>query len=195
EYVYRTQPERAAQFVRKLDLYENWLKRLKLSDGSLAKPAGKRRLVGLGFLWGAVAIVGAPIAIYGWMHRLAPFCLVKWAVNHFADPRRHKAQIATAAIIGGLVSFGFFYGLYAWIFHYFFGWRAAVWYGLSLPVAGMLAHYYLRKLRQLTGAVHDAFVLLRSPAAARRLLALRAQLISEIEAARPEVKAQSLSGG
>ena len=193
EYVYRTQPERAAEFVRKLNLYENWLARFKLSDESLTEPPQKRKLAGLGFLWTALAVFGVPIAIYGWMHRLAPYCLVKWSVNHFADPKRHRAQIATAAIIAGLVSFGFFYGLYAWIFHYFFGWRAAVWYGLSLPVAGMIAHYYVRRLRCLTGAVRDTFVLLRSPAATRRLLALRTQLISEIEMARPEIKTQSPS--
>lgn len=191
ENVYRTQPERAAEFVRKLDLYENWLARLKLSDESLAEPPRKRKLAGVGMLWAALALFGAPIAVYGWMHRLAPFCLVKWAVNHFADPLRHRAQIATAAIIAGLVSFGFFYGLYVWIFHYFFGWRAAVWYGLSLPVAGMIAHYYLRKLRQLTGAVRDTFILLRSPTATRRLLALRTQLIREIEAAQQEIKVPS----
>ncbi len=195
EKVYRAQPERAAEFVRKLDLYESWLARLKLSDESLAEPPGKRKLAGVGSLWAALALFGAPIAIYGWIHRLAPFCLVKWAVNHFADPRRHRAQIATAAIIAGLVSFGFFYGLYACIFHYFFGWRAAVWYWLSLPVAGMIAHYYLRKLRRLTGAVRDTFVLLRSPAATRRLLNLRAQLISEIERARQEIKAPLASDG
>ena len=195
EYVHRTQPERASAFVRKLDLYHNWLARLKLSDESLATAPRKRRLILLGLLSGAVAILGAPIAIYGWAHRLAPFCLVKWAVNRFADPRRHRAQVATAAIIGGLVSFTFFYGMYTWIFHYFFGWRAAIWYGLSLPVAGILAHYYLRQLRYLLEAARNTFVLLRSPAATKRLLALRAQLISEIESARPQINVQLPSGG
>jgi 1-acyl-sn-glycerol-3-phosphate acyltransferase len=189
EHVYRTQPERAASFARKLDLYENWLARLKLADESLAEAPQKRKLAGLAFLWAALAILGAPVAIYGWLHRAAPFFAVKWAVNRFANVRRHKAQTATAAIIAGLACFGFFYGSYAWIFHFYFGWRAAVWYGLSLPVAGMMAHYYLRELRRLAGGVHDAFVLLRSPGAARRLLALRAKLIAEIEAAQREVRA------
>ncbi len=195
EDVYRTQPERAATFVRKLNLYEKWLRQFKLSHESLAKPPKKRKLAGTGLIRAAVAVFGVPIAIYGWAHRLAPFCLVKWAVNHFADPQRHRAQVATAAIIGGLISFGFFYGLYTWIFHCYFGWRAAVWYALSLPVAGVIAHYYLRKLRGLTGAVRDTFVLLRAPSATRRLLALRAQLIHEIESARPEIKATVPSGG
>jgi hypothetical protein len=188
EHVYRTQPERAASFARKLALYDNWLARLKLSDESLAGSPQKRKLAGLAFLWAAIAILGAPIAIYGWLHRVAPFFAVKWAVNRFANVQRHKAQTATAAIIAGLVCFTFFYGSYAWIFHLYFGWRAAVWYGLTLPVAGMISHYYLRELRRLAGGVHDTYVLLRSPAAARRLLALRAKLIAEIEAVQHEIR-------
>jgi glycerol-3-phosphate O-acyltransferase/dihydroxyacetone phosphate acyltransferase len=195
KHVYGTQPERAVEFVRKLNMYESWLARLKLSDESVAQLPQKRKLVTLGFVWAALAVLGAPIAVYGWMHRFAPYCLVKWSVNHFADPKRHRAQVATAAIIAGLVSFAFFYGSYVWIFHHFFGWRAAVWYGLSLPVAGIIAHYYVRQLRQLAGAVRDTFVLLRFPAVSRRLLVLRTQLISEIEAARSEINISVSSGG
>lgn len=187
EQVYRTQPERAAAFARKLHLYESWLARLKLSDETLAGLADKRGMAGRVFWRAALAIAGAPIAAYGWIHRLLPFLVVKWSVNKFADTRRHKAQTSTAAIIAGLVSFGFFYGGYAWIFHYFFGWRAAVWYALSLPVAGMIAHYYARNLKILWNGLHDAIVLLRSPSAARRLQGMRAKLIGEIEAARPKI--------
>jgi len=189
--VSRTQPERAASFTRKLHLYESWLARLKLSDESLAALQAKRGLAGPVFLWAGLAILGAPIALYGGIHRIMPFLVVKWAVNRFADVKRHKAQTSTAAIVAGLVSFGFFYGLYTWIFHCFFGWHAALWYGLSLPVAGMISHYYLRELRRLTGGLRDAFVLIRAPSAARRLLALRAKLITEIETVRTETRAQT----
>ncbi|MDB6067944.1 MAG: Phospholipid/glycerol acyltransferase [Pedosphaera sp.] len=194
EHVYRTQPGLAAAFVQNLDLYENWLVRLKLSDDSLAERPQKRKLAWLSFFWAAVAILGAPIAIFGWAHRLAPFWTVKWAVHRFAKVETHKAQTSTAAIISGLVSFGFFYGSCTWIFHLYFGWHAALWYGMSLPVAGMVAHYYLCELRRLAASVRDTFILLRSPAAARRLLAMRVKLIAEIESVRPAIRAQSLPG-
>jgi len=132
----------------------------------------------------ALAVIGSPIALYGWVHRLPPFLVVRWAVNRFANVRMHKAQTSTAAIIAGVVSFTFFYGAYALIFHRCFGWPASLWYGLSLPVAGLIAHYYVRRLHQLSGRVRDTFVLLRSPAAARRLTKMRAELIAEIDAAR-----------
>src|SRR5882724_4239606 len=47
EHVYRTQPERAVSFARKLDIYENWLARLKLADESLVEAPQKRKLAGL----------------------------------------------------------------------------------------------------------------------------------------------------
>jgi 1-acyl-sn-glycerol-3-phosphate acyltransferase len=190
EYFHRTQPERAAAFTQLLNLYEAWLARLKLSDESLATPPQKRKLAGLGFFWAALAILGTPIALYGLVHRIVPFMVVKWAVNRFASVNELKARVSATAIIAGLVCFGAFYGLCAWIFFLCFGAPAAVWYGLTLPVAGMISHYYFRELRRLAGGVHDVFVLLRSPAAARRLLALRARLIAEIESARAEVSPQ-----
>jgi 1-acyl-sn-glycerol-3-phosphate acyltransferase len=186
EQVSRTQPERAAAFAQDLHLYEQWLARLKLSDASLAGLADKRGTAGRAFWRMTLAILGAPVAVYGWVHRLPPFLVVKWSVDQFASPQKHKAQTSTAAIIAGTVSFGFFYGLYTWIFHCFFGWGAAIWYGLSLPVAGMIAHYYARNIGVLAAGTHDFCVLLRSPSAAKRLLAMRAKLIAEIEAARPD---------
>jgi glycerol-3-phosphate O-acyltransferase/dihydroxyacetone phosphate acyltransferase len=183
EKVYRTEPERAAAFVRKLDLYESWLARLQVSDESLAVGADKRRFARLAFLSAALAILGAPIAVYGWIHRLVPFLVVQWAVRKFANVDRHKAQTATAAIIAGIVCFGIFYGGCTLVCHWLFGWHIALWYGLTLPVAGIIAHYYVRELRRLTAGLRNTFILLRAPSAARRLLRLRQTLIAEIEAA------------
>jgi glycerol-3-phosphate O-acyltransferase / dihydroxyacetone phosphate acyltransferase len=194
EKIYATQPERALAFVRALDRYEALLRRLKLSDESLARASGKRSLARLGLGWTALALFGAPIALYGWVHRLLPFLVVRWAVSRFANVRLHKAQTSTAAIIAGVVSFTFFYCVYLLIFHYFFGWPASLWYGLSLPVAGLIAQYYARRLRHLSGRVRDTLVLLRAPAAARRLIRMRTQLIAEIEGARAQIQVSPPAG-
>ncbi|HZV33533.1 MAG TPA: lysophospholipid acyltransferase family protein [Verrucomicrobiae bacterium] len=183
ERVYQTDPERAANFVHKLDLYEKWRARFNLSDESLASTPQKRRLARQAFVWAMMAILGAPIALYGWAHRLLPFCVVAWSVKKFAHVDKHKAQTSTAAIIAGVVSFTFFYALYAWVFHLFFDWHTTIWYILTLPLAGIISHYYVRELRRLSAGWHDTLILLRTPAAARRLVALRAELIAEIEAA------------
>jgi len=180
----REQPERAEAFAAKLCFYERWLKRLRISDEDLALFPDKTRLAAHSISSGVVAIIGAPMALYGWLHRLIPYQIVKWAMRRFTEPGKKKAQASTAAIAAGVVAFGLCYLVYVAVFHAFFGTRVTIWYALSLPAAGLIAHYYLRELRRLVASVRNAFILLRAPSASRRLLALRAELIAEIEAVR-----------
>ena len=51
ERVYRTQPERAAAFAAKLDAYEGWLRRLRISDEHLALFPEKKKLAGQSIGW------------------------------------------------------------------------------------------------------------------------------------------------
>src|SRR6266581_4560559 len=79
EQVYHSKPERAAAFATKLDTYERWLARLQISDENLSLSPKKERLVGRSLFSALVGICGAPIALYGWLHRAIPYALVKWA--------------------------------------------------------------------------------------------------------------------
>ena len=186
EHVYRTQPERAAAFATKLDAYERWLRRLRISDEHLALFPDKSKLLSQSITGATLAVLGAPIALYGWLHRLIPFAVVKWAVSGFTEPGKRKAQTSTAVIAAGIIAFGVFYGLCVAVVHAWLGWPASLWYALSLPVASLIAHYYLRELRRLVASLRNTGVLLRAPMAARRLLAVRAELVGEIEAVRGE---------
>jgi glycerol-3-phosphate O-acyltransferase/dihydroxyacetone phosphate acyltransferase len=186
--VYRAQPERAAAFGARLDFYERWLKRLKISDAALELFPQTGKLAAQTAEWAFIAIVGAPIALYGWLHRLIPYALIKWSSQIFTMPGRRKAQASTTAIAAGVVGFGVCYAIYITVFQWLFGWPASFWYALSLPVTGLLAHYYLRELRRLCASVHTTVVLMRAPFAAKRLLAMRARLIAEIEAVRAETE-------
>jgi len=186
EHVYRTQPERAAAFAGKLDAYEKWLRRLRISDEYLALFPDKGELLSRSIAGAMIALLGAPIALYGWLHRLIPFAVVKWAVRGFTEPGKRKAQTSTAVITAGIIAFGLFYGLCVAVVHAWLGWPASLWYALSLPVASLIAHYYLRELRRLGASLRNSAVLLRAPMAARRLLSVRAQLVAEIEAVRGE---------
>ena len=128
--------------------------------------------------------------MYGWAHRLIPYAVVKWALRKFPAPGKRKAQAATTAILAGAVAFAVCYSAFVAVFYRLFGWPLTLWYALSLPVASLLAHYYLRELRKLLVSLRNTIVLMRAPAASRRLLALRAELIAESEAlglgARPQ---------
>jgi hypothetical protein len=193
ERVYRTQPERAAAFAVKLDFYERWLARLKISGDALEMFPQSKKLAGYAAEWSFIAIVGAPIALYGWVHRLIPHLLIKWSAGKFTMEGKRKAQASTTAIAAGVIGFGVCYAVYIAVFQWIFGWPASLWYALSLPVTGLLAHYYLREVRRLWASVHTILVLIRAPFAAKRLLAMREELIAEIEAVRADKRIQSVA--
>jgi len=166
---------------------------LRISNDALELFPQTTRLAGQTAEWAFIAIVGAPIALYGWVHRLIPFALVKWSARKFTMEGKRKAQASTTAIAAGAVGFIVCYAIYIAVFQWIFGWPASVWYALSLPVTGILAHYYLREVRRLWTAVRTVMVLLRAPFAAKRLLAMRGELIGEIEAVRAERGTENVS--
>ena len=182
----RNQPERATAFAARLDRYERGLHLLKLNDKDLARLDSRRRLAGRTIGLALMALLLAPIAVYGWVHRLIPFALIAYATGHFGEPGKKKAQRATTAIAAGMVAFSFCYAVYVLVFQYFFGWHAAFWYLLTLPVTGLIAHYYIRNLGKLVAGMRDLVLAIRAPGLVRRLLAMRDGLIGEIEAAQRE---------
>lgn len=184
---YDHEPVRAAEFASKLAHYEGWLRRLRISDESLAHFPERHKLVGQSVLFGIIALIGAPVAVYGWIHRLLPFAIVRFAEGRFVEPGKKKAQTSTAAIAAGIIAFGFFYTLYVAIVHLCFGWPVSFWYGLTLPLASILAHYYLSNLSRLRHAVVNLIVFARAPMASKRLLQERADLIAAIDSARVEL--------
>ena len=191
EEVYQAQPARAAAFAGRLDAYERRLARLRISDEWLARFPEKKKMVRHTLWRGFLAILGLPLALYGWVHRLLPFAVVGWAVHRFPQPSTRKAQTSTTAIAAGVVAFVVFYCGYVALFHAFVGWPWTPWYALSLPPASLLAHYYLRQIRQLATSVRNALILLQAPMAGGRLIAMRNELIAEIEAVRAERRRDS----
>lgn len=179
--VFGTSPEIAQGFVDRLSRYEKWLARLRISDDELQEFANRAALVRQSVFWGLLAVMGFPIALYGWIFRLLPVLLVRWAVRRFARPEVRKAQVSTATMVAGIVAFTSFYLLCVLSCHWAFGWPVSLWFGLSLPVSGLVAHYYLRELQRLVSAVRTVTILLRAPLAAKRLVAMRQGLVAEIE--------------
>ena len=191
-HVYEAEPDRAARFAMRLAAYEGWLRRLRISDADLALFPAKASLARRSFAGAALALLGAPVALYGWLHRLLPFAVVHWAVRRFTQPGKHRAQASTAALAAGMIAFVAFYGAYIAVFQALFGWPASLWYALSIVGASLLAHYYLVHLQRLANSTRNAIVLVRAPLATRRLLATRRALIDEIEAVRDQLRTAAL---
>jgi hypothetical protein len=91
------------------------------------------------------------------------------------------------------VAFGLCFCGYVALIHHIFGWPISLWYGLSLPAASLFAHYYVRDLSLLATSLRHVFILWRAPLATKRILAMRAELIAEIDAVRADLIAQSPS--
>jgi glycerol-3-phosphate O-acyltransferase/dihydroxyacetone phosphate acyltransferase len=190
-HVFRNQPARAAVFARKLANYEGWLARLRISDAALARP---ERSAWPSIVLGGIALLGLPLALYGWIHRLLPYVIIRYVQARFVEPGKKKAQAATAAIVAGIVGFGFFYPCYVLLFHLCFGWPATLWYAVTLPLVSLFAHYYITQWAALEQSLRDLIVLGRAPVLARRLGRRRADLIAEIEAVRSELRLEEAKG-
>ncbi len=184
DQAFERHPARAAEFVRRLGHYERAVARLHLSEEVLAHFPEKRWLLRHSLSWSALALLGAPVALYGWAHRLLPYLILRGSMAYFAKAPVDRTHISTVTVLWGGLLFTGFYGGFVLLCYHFFGWPAVLWYGLSLPAASLAAHYYWKELRRFWAAFRAATVLVRSPAAARRLLAWRAQLIAVIEAER-----------
>lgn len=196
-FAFEHHPDRAREFVRRLGHYEAALKRLRLSDDVLAHFPEPRRMLRQSLASIAIAILAAPVALYGWVHRLIPALLLSFIVGKAHKTPRDKTHVSTATILGGVVVFTGFYGLCVLVFHHFFGWTATLVYACSLPPASLAAYYYLRGLKRFAAGARAAAVLLRAPRAARQLLDWRAQLIELIEQEREQFLAAegALKGG
>jgi glycerol-3-phosphate O-acyltransferase / dihydroxyacetone phosphate acyltransferase len=177
-------PERAAEFLRRLRHYEAALRNLHLPEEVLIHFPERRWMLRQSLGWALVAVLGAPVAVYGWLHRFIPYWIIRFAVGKAARSPGEKTQVSTVTILTGLVAFIAFYGLCILVFRQFFGWQATVIYACSLPAASLIAYYYLREVKRLAASLRALIVLLRAPGAARKLLAWRAELIGLIEAER-----------
>jgi hypothetical protein len=185
-YFGQNYPDRLAAFAQKLDRYERWLNRLKLSDKSVEQIERGENLAVRSCALSLLAVAGFPIALYGWIHRLIPAAFVNWIANHFTHAETRKAQTAHASMLAGLFGFTVCYTLYVSLVHYWFGWPVSLWYALSLPVAGLLAHYYELEMGRLADAVRTLFILARAPLAAKHAAKMRSELVNEIEIERQE---------
>ncbi len=181
DYAFEKKPEESRAFAERLRRYENWLERLKLSDDAVRGYAGEGEGKKYSALRAAGAVLFGPIALYGWLHRFLPLAVVDWAVARYANVQKHKAQIGTTAIVAGILAFGAFYGPLIYCVHLFWGWPQSLFYGLSLPVAGLVAHYYVKSAGRLVGSLRGFAVLARMRLSVPRILFLRKSLIRDIE--------------
>ncbi|MBI2814260.1 MAG: 1-acyl-sn-glycerol-3-phosphate acyltransferase [Opitutae bacterium] len=184
EFAHREMPERARAFLAHLHRYERVLRQLHLADADVETLASHRhataRTIGIGLL----ALLLFPVALTGWLHWRPPTRLLDALAGRVVEAAKRKAQLAHLRMLFGFILYGTFFAGYLSLAWVWLGWPRAGWYGLLLPVTGLVGHYYRQETGRLFGAVRTAVVLLRAPLARRRVLRMRAALLREIEAVR-----------
>jgi 1-acyl-sn-glycerol-3-phosphate acyltransferase len=124
----------------------------------------------------AVAIAGAPFAIWGWLNHVIPFRLARLVamrrVESSADP-------AMNTIVAGLATVLFFYAVQTAVVWELFGGWVAVIYVLSLPLAADVNFRLRERFRRVVQRAR-AYSRLRADAT------LRGELLEELRAIRGE---------
>lgn len=187
EHYRRNEPDRVAAFAARLGRHQKHLNRLRLPDPTV-RWMGDTGLSGGGSGVGglALAILGLPLAIYGWLHRLPPALLVDWAVHRFTAKGARKAQTPHVTLLAGLVGFGVAYLVYGGMGYWLLGWPAWLLYVSSLPLAGLFAHRYGRQASRIQLWFKGLMLKYRSPWSLWRVQRERELLIHEIESARSD---------
>jgi glycerol-3-phosphate O-acyltransferase / dihydroxyacetone phosphate acyltransferase len=194
EQVLAREPERAVEFGRRLAHYEHMLARLHVTESEVAGLENRGRWLRENAVWLLTALLGAPVALYGWAHRLPPLAVINWVSGKTAKQPADRTHISTTTLVVGAVVFPVFYLALVVLVHRVFGWPVSLWYGLSLVPAGLLAHYYYVRLARLLTGLRTGLLLLRAPGLAARLQARREELIHLIEQAHHSLPAEPVQG-
>lgn len=194
EFAHREMPEHAQAFLLHEHRYARALRQLHLSEEDVEELASHRhatvRVLGRGLM----AIVLFPIALVGWLHWRPATWLLDALAGRVVEKTKRKAQLAHVRMLVGVVIYGAFYLGYAVLAYLWIGWPGAGWYGLLLPVVGLVGHYYRLQIGRLFSAARTTVVLFRAPFAKRRILKMRAAALREIEIVR-KVYRQTLTPG
>ncbi len=193
-FAHREMPERANAFLTHLHRYERLLRQLHLADEDVEALAANRHATARMFGVGLAALLLFPVALAGWLHWRPPTWLLDALAGRVVEAAKRKAQLAHARMLLGFFIYGAFFAVYLALGWGWLGWPRSGWYGLLLPVTGLVGYFYRQEIGRLFGAVRTAVVLLRAPLARRRVLRMRSALLREIEAVR-KVYRQTLTPG
>jgi glycerol-3-phosphate O-acyltransferase / dihydroxyacetone phosphate acyltransferase len=145
-YYERFQPAWAVNLQRHLDGYQAALRRLHLTEEMLRRRTGPLPLLRETLPAAVVGILGAPLALFGWLINGLPQLLTNWLAQRLAA---EPTQLAAYKMWIGLQAFAVCYGLVVVLLHRLVGLgRLEMLLAfVLLPVTGYLASRYFALLR------------------------------------------------
>lgn len=183
QYYQTHHPERLAAMQEQVASYQRKLARLRLRDDLLrdSKPNSRAwREYGKTAL---LAIAGFPFALYGILNNFVPYHLAERAAKKFMDER---TKILTALLFVGGLAFLFFYVIQSALVAHSFGVWWATAYGVSLPLTGFFALFYLKRMRRVSERLSFSFFWFTNKHLINKLRLQRKRLIKALNAVREE---------
>jgi 1-acyl-sn-glycerol-3-phosphate acyltransferase len=176
------EPERVESLWQRIQAYRSLLARHRVRDETVrARPErlpARRKLV---YSWDAV--VGFPFFLYGAAVNALPYVLPRQLAHRLA---RKETDYATIRLLASIVAYPLFYALETWLVFRLGGATVAALFALSLPISGLIAYRYLVGAGRFRSRLRFNLLAVTQAAAARRLVAERAEILAELERAKNE---------
>lgn len=176
------EPGRVESLWQRIQAYRSLLAQHRVRDETVRArqellPARKR----LVYSWEAV--VGFPFFVYGAAVNALPYLLPRALAHRTA---RKETDYATTRLLASIVAYPLFYALETWAVLRLGGPTMAALFALSLPVSGVIAYRYLAGAGRFQRRLRFNVLMVTRAATARRLVAERAEILTELERAKNE---------
>lgn len=175
----RHEPERLAAYVRRLQRFVAELETAGLSPRSLSAPRAGSSALRFELRLAFALLVGAPLALFGFLLHAAPYHLVGMAlmlIPHTAE------EEATDKIAAGLVLYPIFWCLEGWLLWHLGGGLALLAFGVLLLPSGAVALTWRERLARAEREIRVLVRMLREPGFLARLREEHEQLVRELKA-------------
>ncbi|HEX5814526.1 MAG TPA: lysophospholipid acyltransferase family protein [Methylomirabilota bacterium] len=176
------EPARVEALWQRIQAYRSLLAQHRVRDDTVR--ARRERLPAharLVYSWDAVA--GFPLFVYGALGNALPYLLPRMLAQRLAGK---ETDYATIRLLASIVAYPLFYALETALVLRLAGSTAAVIFAVSLPISGVIAYRYLAGAGRLRSRLRFNVLAVTQAAAARRLVAERAEILAELERAKSE---------
>lgn len=178
-YFQEKEPERVQKFQNLISAYFRLLNNLQLEDYVVER--SKRKIP----VWSVVLsmmfylIIGFPLFLFGLINNYLPFRIPYYV----AILTKIRIEFLGAiSLVLGTFSFLIFYSLQIYLAYYFSqDWRITIAYAVLLPVSGLFAYYYAKRVAFMRGKWHWFSIFMRRSNLAAEIIKQRANLIQELE--------------
>ena len=176
------EPERVEALWQRIQAYRSLLAQHRVRDETVRarreRLPARRRLV---YSWDAV--VGFPFFVYGALVNGLPYFLPRLLAHRMA---RKETDYATIRLLASIVAYPVFWAVEIWVALRVAGPKVAALFALSLPISGLIAYRYLAGAGRFRSRLRFNVLAVTQAAAARRLVAERAEILAELDRAKNE---------